>query len=480
MSEQADSVYVSYSWTAEADSSVVDQLEKACQKRGIELQRDKNRVGYGESIGAYMNELAAGRCIVLVLSKPYFESPYCMYELREIYDKQPDFRKRVFPIVLSGTCFSKPLDRIPYLKHWEEEKEKLKSGLSSVDREYTKSLNQELDDYADFRRLIDELLNILSDMNALTEDIHIDTDFEALLNRIKPVQPRQGIAIAQRFREPDNKFQQIIRSEIKDILEQRRNLSDALRDESRAVLSGQSVDLAGFLCQTDLGVAIDDVLRPATEKCLSVLGKNSPEFDDTWEAAKSVLALLSLFSVSPDWVEQQEKKFGTSDFALEMVVNTPGGVEVASARYRQIAPKLDAKRGQPDIFGSDAIPFPKLESGWSDDHALDRLLVEIWTRVFPEATRHVLSDKDLRKLNAALARHERHHDRHYYIPIDHEEENPLLRRDFYEKLMGKLPTITIIYIKNSGGTPALLVTDEIVFMDSILGFLDIRNSIMHK
>jgi hypothetical protein len=51
-------------------------------------------------------------------------------------------------------------------------------------REYTRSLNAALDDYADFRRLIDELLDILADMNTLTEDIHVGTDFEALLDRI--------------------------------------------------------------------------------------------------------------------------------------------------------------------------------------------------------------------------------------------------------------------------------------------------------
>jgi hypothetical protein len=63
-----DSVYVSYSWKVEEQNLVVDKLEQACQKHGIELQRDKKRIGYGDSIRAYMDELTAGRYVVLVLS----------------------------------------------------------------------------------------------------------------------------------------------------------------------------------------------------------------------------------------------------------------------------------------------------------------------------------------------------------------------------------------------------------------------------
>ena len=64
----ADSVYVSYSWKVEEQKRIVDKLEQACQKRGIELQQDKKHIGYGDSIRTYMDELTAGRYVVLVLS----------------------------------------------------------------------------------------------------------------------------------------------------------------------------------------------------------------------------------------------------------------------------------------------------------------------------------------------------------------------------------------------------------------------------
>ena len=212
-----DSVYVSYSWKVEEQNFVVDKLEQACLKRGIELQRDKKRIGYSDSIRAYMDELAAGRYVVLVLSKPYFESDYCMYELREIYNNK-GFHKRVYPIVISGTHFHKPVDRVPYIRHWENEKAKLEKELATVGREYTKRLNAELDNYADFRRLMDELLSILADMNTLTEDIHVGTDFEALLDRIKPVVAPPGDEPGPPGHEKQRAFENKIRGEIKKLL----------------------------------------------------------------------------------------------------------------------------------------------------------------------------------------------------------------------------------------------------------------------
>src|SRR5918992_1823593 len=90
-----DSVYVSYSWKVEEQNLMVERLEQACRNRGIELKRDRNEIDYGDSIRAYMDKLAVGGGIILVLSDAYFKSSYCMYELREIY-RNKNFRERVF------------------------------------------------------------------------------------------------------------------------------------------------------------------------------------------------------------------------------------------------------------------------------------------------------------------------------------------------------------------------------------------------
>ncbi len=180
------SVYVSYAWKEEEQNRLVDKLGEACAARGIELRRDKTSIAYGDSIRRFMDEIGTGGHVVLVLSDAYFKSEYCMYELRQIYDNK-DFRQRVNPIVLSGTPFHKPKDHIPYVKYWEQEIADLQAGLNELsDQKYTLELRKDLDGYAECRRLIVELQSTLADMNTLTEEVHVGTDFAALLDRILP------------------------------------------------------------------------------------------------------------------------------------------------------------------------------------------------------------------------------------------------------------------------------------------------------
>lgn len=180
------SVFISYSWGAEKKHPLVDELLAALKAKGIEVKRDSNAINYGDSIRAYMDELAAGRAIIVVLSEEYFKSPNCMYELREIYlNSRKEFRKRIFPVVLKGTKFHKTIDRIPYIRHWEEETENLNAALDTVARENIGSVSHnELRDYADFRRMSDELLALIGDMNHLTQEEHLKTGFAALIERM--------------------------------------------------------------------------------------------------------------------------------------------------------------------------------------------------------------------------------------------------------------------------------------------------------
>ncbi len=462
------SVYVSYSWREEEQTRLVEKLKKACQKRGIELIRDKNQIGYGNSIRTYMDELAAGDHIVLVLSEAYFRSEYCMYELREIY-KNRDFRKRVYPIVLEGTPFHKPIERVPYLKYWEDETANLQAGLETLrDPKYTINLRKSLDDYADFHRLMDELQAILSDMNTLTEGIHVGTDFEALLNQlISPDSP--AVHHLQHHRTLDSEFQRKIRSEIRRVLNINKHLNDALREELAKLGKPDSAEMAEFLCGNELETALDDLLYPATRASLVA---HPQEFDDIWAAAKTVLCWMSLLAVSDEWIkETEQRELMKSDFSFEIIVNTPCGVEIVSSRYRQIPPDLRADKGRADVYGGQIIYEPDGGASWNDDYALEQLLKEIWIGVFPEGGRSRLSDGDLKTLNATLAQREKHKTHHYYIPVLAAQQSRLNRRDFYEKLMAKLPAITVIYVKSTGGAPSLHINDEYDFMTLIREFL---------
>jgi hypothetical protein len=458
------SVYVSYAWKEEEQNRLVDKLEQACAARGIELLRDRNKIGYGDSIRQFMDQIGAGRHVVLVLSEAYFKSEYCMYELCRIHD-HGDVRKRVKPLVLTGTSFHKPIDRGRYLKHWETETANLEKELDGLtDPKYTLKLRQALDGYADFRRRMDELLYMLADINSLREDVHLDSDFAALLDRIAP----------QLTGKPDDLFRARITDEIRGILAANARLSNALRAALREAGTEPSSDLSTDLCAEDLERALEDLLFPATRSLLAALDSRQPEFADTWEAAKSVLAWLALLAVDSACLGQAERSaLATGRLGFEIVVETPLGVELVSSRYRQIAPRLRVPKGNSDVVGKELIPEPSYETGWGEDAALAALLLEIWAHVFPEELRSALSAHDLRKLNSALRIRDKQKTHHHYIPVPAEQASRLCRPDFYRKLLDKTTGDQGDFFRSSGGPPALLVSDEIDLMMIIREFLTI-------
>ena len=190
---------------------------------------------------------------------------------------------------------------------------------------------------------------------------------------------------------------------------------------------------------------------------------------------------MSLLAVDNEWLGQASRNaLSTGKLGFEIVVETPLGVELVSSRYRQMAPRLRAQKGTSEVVGDELIPQPQYDTGWGDDAALDKLVLEVWARVFPEESRSTLSPKDLRTLNNELRFRDRHKTFHHYIPVPLEEANRLCRPDFYEKLLKKLPAVTVIFFKPSGGPPALLVSDEDYFRTVIRNFLTIPEQLARK
>jgi hypothetical protein len=332
-------------------------------------------------------------------------------------------------------------------------------------------LRKDLDGYAECRRLIVELQSILADMNSLTEEVHLGTDFAALLDRISP--PSTGA--------PPDPFRTQITDEIRRLLASSHRLASSLQTAMSDARVAPCGDLAESLCAVGPERALEDLLFPVTRSALAECDPRQPEFADLWSVARSLLAWLSLLAVDGQWLGQASRSAlsaGKLDF--EIVVETPLGVELVSSRYRQMAPRLRAPKGTPEVVGEELILQPKYETGGSDDAALDKLVLEVWARVFPEESRSTLSPKDLRTLNNDLRFRDRHKTFHHYIPVPRAEAGHLCRPDFYQKLLERLPGITVIFFKPSGGTPALLVSDEDYFRTVIRNFLTLPEQLARK
>jgi internalin A len=175
-------IFISYAWGGESEQ-FVNQLDETLQAKGIKIIRDKRDLGYKGLIKAFMERIGRGKCAIAVISDKYLKSPNCMFELVQIA-KNGEFYHRIFPIVLADAQIYKPVARLKYIKHWEDEIKELDEGMREVGAANLQGFREEIDQYTEIRNTIAELTNLLKDMNTLTPDIHSKSDFEELLNAI--------------------------------------------------------------------------------------------------------------------------------------------------------------------------------------------------------------------------------------------------------------------------------------------------------
>jgi len=420
-----------------------------------------------------MDKLADGDAIILVLSEAYLKSRYCTYELCKVY-KRTDFEKCIFPIVVSDTCFTETEDRELYIKYWIQKEADMKEVWDNANPVNMSSESlTELKECAEVCREIDKLLAVLADMNSLTQNIHVNSDFKTLLNQIQPAQQQADPGKQKRHRQSDQHFRQEIVENICNILKRQANLCEALQKKIEEDTS-ELKSLADFLCDQEFETAIEDILYPVVKRCLSELDVDSSFYQKTWKAAKAILGWLSLLVVSDEWVEDQERLINADDLNFTVQVKTASGVvEVASARFRQFQPQLEAMSGKFEVYGQGAILPPQLNSGWGDDFPVERILIEIWNKVFPEDALQPnvdnLSDKKLKTLKRTLESREKHKTHHYYIPIP---EN----QDIARKVLEKLPSIAIVYLTSSAIGSTLRIEDETSFTTVIREFLTMNDN----
>lgn len=180
--DSAAEVFISYAWGG-AGEDIVNAIDKSLQDRGIKIVRDKRALGYRGSIKTFMERLGKGDCVIVVISDKYLRSPNCMFELVEIAGNK-QFEDRIFPVVLSDADIYRPVQQIQYIKHWENEIKQLNKSLNGVGRANLQGIYDQLNLYDRIRDNISKLTAILSNMNALTPDMHNDTDFSSLYDAI--------------------------------------------------------------------------------------------------------------------------------------------------------------------------------------------------------------------------------------------------------------------------------------------------------
>jgi small GTP-binding protein len=175
-------VFISYAW-GEDRESIVNELDREFQWRGVTIVRDKRDLGFKGSIKEFMETIGEGKAVVLVISEKYLKSPNCCFELVQIA-KNGAFRDRIFPIVLEDAKIYDPVDRIRYVKHWEGKQTELDAVMKQVSAANLQGFREDIDLYAEIRALLPNLMDVLKNMNALTPDLHRESGFSEIFEAV--------------------------------------------------------------------------------------------------------------------------------------------------------------------------------------------------------------------------------------------------------------------------------------------------------
>jgi internalin A len=190
MSPANPAVYISYAWgdsqeTGASREDIVNRLYDALIREGYNVKRDKMDLGYKGLISAFMQAMGRSDCIVVVISDTYLKSPFCMYELLEMY-RHLQFDERICPIVLSDARLRTLSDRLEYVAHWQAESMRLKGLIDKVGWEVL-SASGSLQEYEKYREITfhaDKLLTHLADINSQTPERIAADDFDLLRRAI--------------------------------------------------------------------------------------------------------------------------------------------------------------------------------------------------------------------------------------------------------------------------------------------------------
>lgn len=186
-------IYLSYAWgdkneSGESREKIADRLYESLLNDGYRVIRDKESLGYRGSISEFMKEIGRGSLIIVVISDKYLKSPYCMFELLEIFRKSgsevSEMREKIFPIVLDDAKIYNPAEVVNYVDFWKEKRDELNEKILTVGLANASGMVDDFKIYHEVTSNISLLISLLKDLNSLNPQALSDDNFIGIKNAI--------------------------------------------------------------------------------------------------------------------------------------------------------------------------------------------------------------------------------------------------------------------------------------------------------
>lgn len=171
MQKAQPEIFFSYAWGGETEPYAL-ALYESLQKAGYKGIMDRYAVDYKESFTDFMKRIGRGAIIIMVVSDKYLRSPFCMFELLEIYRKSSselgEMAAKVFPVVMGDANIYDDAGILQYTKYWRQKTKKL--GDNMMD-------DMDLVDTVDFGTKLkryNEIANNVTNFGLWLQDIRVD------------------------------------------------------------------------------------------------------------------------------------------------------------------------------------------------------------------------------------------------------------------------------------------------------------------
>jgi hypothetical protein len=177
-------IYFSHAWGGVSDE-ILAQLVRRLEEEKIAFILDKRDLGYRQSIHDFMVKLGKADMVIIILSNKYLKSEYCMFELIQIYHNE-NLTDRIFPIVLDEVKISSSVDRLEFVKFWENQLAELQNKVKELNSlSFIEGITDDLNLYSEIRNNIARLTGILRDINTLNITLHQESDYHDLIEAIR-------------------------------------------------------------------------------------------------------------------------------------------------------------------------------------------------------------------------------------------------------------------------------------------------------
>jgi len=174
-------VFLSYSWK---NKDVADTIDKDWEAVGIPLTRDIRGLEFKQDIKQFMHKVTECDHVILLISKEYLESRNCMYEALEMLN-DARFKEKILPILIGDAKIHDPVDRVQYVKHWEQRANALNENIKQLDDlDGTMGLQQDLHQLRRIRQSIDRFTSEIQAILCATWPATKDNNYAELYQHI--------------------------------------------------------------------------------------------------------------------------------------------------------------------------------------------------------------------------------------------------------------------------------------------------------